>query len=310
MRAIAEFRVYEEFAHLLFADDEGERLGDSVRKVTLDTSDPRYQRIGELQKSLRRKGKSFFCGWSLKYQYRSAELRAAPLLHLKITSSFRPTGEERGTKYDEAAACPICGAGAPQITTLFVREERIPKTRDFCQSWGGEIIVSRRIKDLFENHSITGARFDTVVPKKRSNVESSDWFQFFPENATAEIVPPTRTGETLFDEGVDAAAKRDTSWMDKVPPGLRQGILEMFERMEEEIYHCPFGDAVGLNLLSEIFIKESTKPDLDIVATRQFIGCRRGLFRQKRLLLISPRLYRLLAAEKIKGIKVDVAHLM
>ena len=309
MRAIAEFRIDEELAHLIFADDEGERLG-SVRKVTLDTSDPRYERIGELQKKLRRCGKSSFYSWSLKYRYSAVELRAAPFLHLKITSSLLPTGEKCGTKYDDDAACPICGAGAPQITPLFVREQRIPKTRDFCQSWGGEMIVSRRIKELFALHRMTGARFEIVRPRKRSNDGSTDWFQFFPENSTAEIVPPTQTGDTLFDDGGDPAAERDTSWMDKLPSRVRQGLLEQFERMEEEIYHCPFGDTVGLNLLSEVSIKASTKPNLDIVATRQFIGCRRGLFRQKRLILISPRLYRLLAAEKIKGIKVDVAHIV
>ncbi len=310
MRAIAEFRVNEELAHLLFADDEGERLGGSVRKVTLNTSDPRYERIGELQKKLRKQGKSFFYGWSLKYQYSAVELRAAPLLHLKITSSFLPTGEECGTKYNDNAACPICGAGAPQITPLFVREQRIPKTRDFCQSWGGEMIVSRKIKELFARHRMTGARFETVRPRKRSEAGSADWFQFFAENSTAEIVPPTQTGDTLFDDGGDLAAKRVPPWMDKLPSRVRQSLLEQFERIEEEIYNCPFGDTVGLNLLSEVSIKASTKPDLDIVATRQFIGCRSGLFRQKRLLMISPRLYRLLAAEKIKGIKVDVVHIV
>jgi hypothetical protein len=260
MRAIAEFRVDDKFAHLLFADDEGKRLGSSVRKVTLETTDPRYQRIGELQKRLRKTGKSFFYGWSLKFLYSAAELRAACLLHLKITSSFLPTGEERGTEYDETAACPICGAGAPQITPLFVREDRLPKTKDYCESWGGEIIVSRRIKELFARHRMTGARFESVHPRKRSNAGSTEWFQFFPENSTAEIVPPTRTGDTLFDDGGEPAAQRDTSWMDKLPSQVRHGLMEQFERMKEEIYHCPFGDTVGLNLLSEVYIEASTKP--------------------------------------------------
>lgn len=308
MRVYAEFRVDEKYAHALFADDEGERLG-AVRKITLDTRDPRYERIGELQKRLRRQGKSFFTGWSLKYQYSASELKEAPLLHLNITTPFRPTGEECGTKYNDAAGCPICGAGAPQITPLFVREQRLPKTRDFCQSWGREVIVSRRVKELFARYGITGARFEMVRPKKRSNAESTDWFQFFPENSEAEIVPPTQTGDTLFGDGEDSFAKTDTSWVDKLPPGIRQGIKEQFARMEEEIYNCPFGDSVGLQLLSEVTIKASTKPNFDIVATRQFIGCRRGLFRQHRLLLITPRLYQLLVSEKIKGFKVHVVHL-
>ena len=52
MRESAEFRFDEEFAHMLFAEDEGKKLG-SVRRVELEINDPRYMRVGELQKHLR-----------------------------------------------------------------------------------------------------------------------------------------------------------------------------------------------------------------------------------------------------------------
>ena len=41
MREIAEFRVDEDFAAMLFRDDEGEKLGP-VRKILISTSDPRF----------------------------------------------------------------------------------------------------------------------------------------------------------------------------------------------------------------------------------------------------------------------------
>ena len=120
MREIAEFRVDEQFAPMLFGEREGKRLGDFVRKVELQTTDPRYKRVGELQLELKHSvGKPFFYGWSLTYKYGAREIKAASLLRLKITSTFEPAGEECGTKYDESMACPHCGAGAEQVLVCF-----------------------------------------------------------------------------------------------------------------------------------------------------------------------------------------------
>jgi hypothetical protein len=168
MREIAEFRVDEEFAHLLFGDDEGKRMGSSVRRVELETSDPRYKRMGELQKSLRQtKGKPFFYGWSLTYGYSRAEIEAAALLHLKIVSAFEPAGEECGTKYNEAGACPKCGAAAPQITPLYLPEKRIPKSKDISRTIAGEIVVSRRIKELSLSRRAIGSSSASLILSRR-----------------------------------------------------------------------------------------------------------------------------------------------
>jgi len=154
MRETVEFRVVEKFAPLLFAEGEGKQLGTSgppsIRKVVLATTDPRYARVGELQKSLKQsKGKSFFFGWTINYEYSDDEICAAPLLHLNITEAFEPAGEECGTQYDETAACPICGAGARQVTPLYLPQERIPRSKDISRTIAGEIVVSRQIQELF-----------------------------------------------------------------------------------------------------------------------------------------------------------------
>lgn len=61
VREIAEFTVDEDFASMLFADDEGERRGTSFRKVKMDTKGPRFEQMGKLQRELRAtKGKPFF----------------------------------------------------------------------------------------------------------------------------------------------------------------------------------------------------------------------------------------------------------
>ena len=41
----------------------------------------------------------------------------------------------------------------------------------------------------------------------------------------------------------------------------------------------------------------------------QFLGARRGLLRPERLMLISPRLRRLIEEERLKGFEFEVAYL-
>ena len=55
MKEIVEFRIIMEYAHLLFRDDEGTNLGDSVKVVKIGKNDPRFNIIGELQKKAREK---------------------------------------------------------------------------------------------------------------------------------------------------------------------------------------------------------------------------------------------------------------
>ena len=281
MHEIAEFRVDERFAPMLFSASEGRRLGDSVRQVEIRTSDPRFKRIGELQvELLQSKGKPFFYGWKLTRKRTAEELRSAQLVHVKIVSVFEPAGEECGTRYDESEACRRCGAGAKQVGPLFLDVTRIPKGKDFAKTIAGEIVVSRRASDLFAQHGITGAAFHPVRTKGAKNLELSEWSQLIVRSADAEIVAPTRVGNDPFDD--DSKGE----------------------------YRCPEGDLIGLNLLSEVSIGSVSRGEADIVASRQFIGVRRGLLRPERVLLVSPKLWRLIDSEKLKGCEVEVAHLV
>ena len=55
MKEFVEFRINMEYAHLLFRDDEGTNLGDTVKVVRIEKNDPRFNVIGELQKKAREK---------------------------------------------------------------------------------------------------------------------------------------------------------------------------------------------------------------------------------------------------------------
>jgi hypothetical protein len=279
MREIAEFRVVERNASLLFSDDEGKKLSDTVRKVEISTKDPRFVRIGEIQAQLRASNdESFFYGWDIRRKYSKAELKGASLLNWQVWSVFEPAGEECGTVYDESTACPSCGAGANQVGPLILDLKRIPKGRDFSQTIAGEIVVSKRVVDLFVRDGIGGIKLSPVHSNRPSHVVSKDWFHLQIENVCAEVVPPTRAGIDPFDEDKRGECR------------------------------CAAGDLIGLNLLSEITISSASLVKADFLASRQFVGVRRGLLRPRRIVLVSPRVYQLISSENLKGARVEVAH--
>jgi hypothetical protein len=278
MRESAELRIPEEHAKRFLAPDEGLSLGGTVRKLELNTASSRFSEIGIIDKKLRREGRALFTACRIRRRYSKAEIAAAELFHFRVTSVFEPAGEECGTKYDESAACPHCGAGARQITPLYLPEKRIPKSKDFSRTIAGEIVVSRRVFELFSRKGITGAELRPIHASPSSSAESPNWFQLLVSNEDVEVVSPTCVGTDPFDED------------------------------EKGEYRCPNGDLIGLNLLSEMFIKSASRGDADIISTRQFVGTRRGLLRPERIILISPKVRNLIISEKIKGIENEVAH--
>ncbi len=279
MREIAEFRIDEQFSSLLFSSNEGKKLGNIVRKVEINTKDARFRRVGELQDQLRsERGKPFFYGWDIRRKYSASELKAASLLRWQIWSVFEPAGEECGTVYDESTACPRCGAGATQVGPLILDLKRVPKGRDFSRTIAGEIVVSKRAVDLFVRNSVDGVKLTPVRDSRSPDVESKDWFQLQIEDVHAEIVQPTRAGIGPFDDDEGGKCR------------------------------CAMGDVIGLNLLSEVSISSESRGKADFIASRQFVGVRRGLLRPERIMLISPKVWELISSEKVKGSGIEVAH--
>jgi hypothetical protein len=192
---------------------------------------------------------------------------------------FEPAGEECGTQYDESSTCPRCGAGAQQVGPLFLDIKRIPKGKDFAKSIAGEVVISRRASELFVQHGITGVAFHPVRTKGAKSLELPNWSQLVIHSGDADIVPPTKAGIDPFNDD---------------PKGE---------------HRCIEGDTIGLNLLSEVSVAATSRGQADIVATRQFVGVRRGLLRPERIILISQKVRQLIEAEKLKGCEIEVAHL-
>ena len=290
MKEVYEFRVQEKHASRLFEPHEGEKLGwtkqfgdkfVTVRKIELSADDPKFKRVGELNALIQKDRKDFFfAGWNINRRYTASDIARAKLFLLCRIATFEPAGEECGTQYDESAACPSCSSGARQVSPLFLDWKRIPKSKDIARTIAGEIVASKRMVELFESHSITGAKFGPVCHRPATSAESKDWFQLLVTSCEAEVAAPTKMGINPFDE--DATGQ----------------------------YRCSRGDLIGLNRLSEVSISRSSYNGFDIVASRHFVGTRGGLLRPERFLLVSPKLQQVIKEEKLTGCEFEVAHLV
>jgi hypothetical protein len=345
MREIAEFRVLEKYASLLFADHEGKKLdGHVVRKIEIDTCDPRYQSIGQIQRQISDETDDlFFYGWQFQRRYSEDELAAASCFLLTISAAFEPVGQLCGTEYDDSAACPKCGAGAPQRTSLRLDLRKAPKSKDIARTIADEWIVSQRLAERMLDARLTGFEFERVRHKARyvddpfdlreaplgrelirngelagapyATAEFDIWLH---RAENAPILQQARAEWLhLKQDGIRRTGKPAPVWYQlivtsacaEILPPTRTGNDPFDDDMEGE-YRCPLGDTIGLDLLSEVSVSAISRSDHDIVCTRQFIGRRAGVLRPRRLILISPRFRRLLRDESVKGAFVEVAHLV
>ncbi|MFP2926774.1 hypothetical protein ACLESO_16555 [Pyxidicoccus sp. 3LG] len=286
MREICEFRFDERDAQRHLRPDDGELIGlpggGGVRKLVLEADDSRFARIGEIESQFKKKGAAFFTSWNIRRRYSKAEIEAAGLFHLLLKATVEPEGERCGTKYDDAAACPHCGAGARQINPLMLVPSSLPRAKDAVRTLAyREVLFSARLVEVFREHGITGARFHPVLRKGGQGVIDS-WYQLDVCSRALEVVPPTRFGIDPFD----------------------------FDARGE--YRCPLGHVAGLNLLSELSVRRGDYDGADMCVTTQLVGPRSrngGVFRPYGMLLISPKLRGLLSRLKLKGMEFEVAHL-
>lgn len=278
MRETIDFRISEDDARGNLPDDVGERLGGTVRRVVVTIGDPLFLEIRRLEQEFRSRGEVFFAGWIPNRKYSSRELAQAEILKVSTKKVFEPAGEECGTRYDDARACPVCGGGAPQITPLYLDGRRLPRGVDYSETIAGEIIVSRRVVHLFQEEGLSGAAFEPVRLVNKSGAPSSEYYQLRVNGARVQLDDTTRVGTDPFDDERGGA--------------------------------CQQGDVIGLNLLSEVRVRRSTYQGCDITETIELIGVRRGLLRPRPVLLISAKTWRAIDAAKLKGFVIEIAHLI
>jgi hypothetical protein len=343
MRETIEFRVDEDYASKLFADGEGAKLG-IARKITIAIDDPRFAMIGELQRTIKSDtNRSFFYGWRVKRQYTREELAGAKLFKLVVAATIEPSGEECGTKYDESTACPRCGAGATQISELRLDLRKVPKGKEIVTTIANEIVVSQYLAERMTDAGLTGYELRPVRHKAQYEDDPLDLHRVPTGRRIlqkAQIVgAPHPTGRFyvwlnraenrgLWDQAraESVALKGEKSkqrwkpmpvWHQLVVTSITAEIaaptrvgINPFDNDSKAECRCPLGDLIGLNLLSEVSISGASRGESDINCSRQFIGVRRGLLRPHRVIFIYTKFWNLLESERIKGIEVEVVHLI
>jgi hypothetical protein len=79
-------------------------------------------------------------------------------------------------------------------------------------------------------------------------------------------------------------------------------------KFEKEIYKCPKGHTIGLNLLSEPYVVDSPLiKEFDFFASKQKIGVKRGLLRPEPIYFCSQVFRRMVEEEKLTGFEFDIA---
>jgi len=138
-------------------------------------------------------------------------------------------------------------------------------------------VVSERCATLLREADASG--FDLLPVVACDGREPiAGWRQLRVTGVPVEAVPPTAYGSNPFE-------------------------------VDDPEFRCPLGHVAGLNVLSELVVDRRSWAGDDIVATRQLTGLREGLLVPSPSLLISPRLFRLMRENHIKGVRYEAAHL-
>lgn len=296
MKETVEFRINYDFANLLFKEDEGKDLGQlnkSVKIVELSKDDPRYNQIPIISKKVKEKyGKGFFFGWQIKRKYVKNEIESAVLFQIKIKKTFEPSGEECGTTYDEKTSCKICKANRKQIGLLKLKKGTIPK-KDIAKTIAGEIVVSEKFKEACKDRHLRGVE---MIPIEFEEGLSSYYQLIAPSKLN--LTNNTIAGGDIFNIGHEGSEATEFTVSG-----------EYKVKLEEEVYKCPEGHLIGLNLLSEVFVSDSPLVnEYDFFSSNQKVGVRRGLLNPVSLYMCSPAFRKMVIEEDLTGFEFEVAN--
>jgi hypothetical protein len=340
MRETIEFRIPEESAQTVLGAEDGTTLGGSVRKIELAPTDERMARIGEADALAKTQGRALFTSWRVRRDYSRQELDEAQALVLEITKVFEPAGEECGTEYDDRDACRFCGVGGRQANDLHLDLARLPKKGDIAASIAGEWVVSQRFAEALLDSGLTGFELRPVqhvhalgsdpldlsaIPSGRRVLEAAENARVSPESGDFWVWVNRPEQRPLIDAAraeTAQVARTKTStrlpvWHQLVvtaPPARIAGQtrfgVDPFDDDLEGRFRCPLGHVVGLNRLSEVYLRADTWPRTDFAVTHERVGEREGLLRPSPILLASQQVRALLDDRGIKGYRLEVAHLV
>jgi hypothetical protein len=87
-------------------------------------------------------------------------------------------------------------------------------------------------------------------------------------------------------------------------------VFDLSSSNEGEIYKCPKGHTIGLNLISEAYVlKNELIANNDFIKSKQKIGVKRGLLRPEPIYFCSQAFRLMVEEEKLSGFEFEVAQI-
>lgn len=301
MREFLEIRIDPIWKYLFYTFHKGRDLG-SVWLVEMESSSFWFKWTGLLYGILHKLGNTLFFSWQYKRFYGKEEIRNSRFFQIYPSRFFEPDGEECGTIYDDSSSCPICGSGAKQLSPLILKRYSIPRA-DLAMTIadGDEVIVSERFVKMVREQGLNGMNFLPVYSAFKKGLKLK-YYQITPVSYV-DISSQTVFGINPFDLSEADPPRTFKRW--------RKNGTAYKDFFPGKIYKCPNGDNLGLNLLSEAYIKPAPFLDnTDFFASRQTVGLRQGVIRPRHLFFCSNRMMNLIKEYKLKGFKFEVAHIV
>lgn len=340
MQEKIELRIPEDAVRKYLGEPCGrDMISGHVRRAYVSPGDSLYMRVAEAVRS--HPDELIHAGWGIIRSYSPSEIEAAELFHIGVLSYFEPMGEECGTVYDDSDACPDCEGTTFTPDPLILNLRRAPRSKHIAASYTPEIIVSQEFAECVRRHGITGCALRPVIHKayarnpgvlydkvpsgralmakaKKEGVSGWELSVWLYEKDQAEL---NEQAEKEYREMLALADRtRLAAWYQlvitskpvSVAPPTQTGVGP-FKTHIQDPARCSHagkaGHVLGLNRLSELSIERDSWDGSDIAATGQLFGQRGGLKRPSPKLVVSPRFYHILKAEKLKGFYSEVAYL-
>ena len=337
-----EFRIFGRYGNLfrdLISDATESAYGVVVVRGVI--GDDAYRSLEEIERKLRAEAlRKIFASWKITRSYSLSEIEDAELFLLRVPYR-QVSAEDYGTRYSESSECqqesftmdpdwrgsqfglvPIrvpCGLCSKQETVVRVPIDRF-QARDIYRLVGGELLVSERIRELFEESDMQGADWYTVERTGRRRLQLDGdllefWQEIYLKESRGEVTRTLLNHATSQLRG-EANTKRHSIfqlWVKslalEVAPGTRFGD-DPFDENSGGRYFCRSGEIAGRNLLSSLKVRRSSWDGSDVCQTQLFVGARQGYYRPYRPLVVSKRLFGRLREEKIRGFEFEIVELV
>jgi hypothetical protein len=339
------FCIDEEEARRVFGGNIGSPIGQTgFLRVAACRGDTVFELLRQYDQKERATGLDRLAsGWDYERLYTANEILDAELVRMRVRADDYIDAASDNEVYDYSIACPYCGEGRKQISELRIDTRKLPKKRHVTCTIAGEWLVSEPLVRSLLDSGFTGFGFHPIIHKadyKSDRILDNDYVagsELIARAAKAGYSPWdanylswTNRPENrelllrIYQEHCDVmearkarSARKDPIWFQLCAissrvltcPPTKYGITPFDENVEAS-NECPLGHVSGRRILTEIAIRREDWDQSDLVATTNLIGFRSGYFVPEPMLLISPRLWRFMVDNKVRGVAFEVAHLV